>query len=100
MGKLSDIGHATNIFANAAYVGLTPFQQESFFRNTAGLVNMRQNYFLIILYAQATKTVPMMPDKSVVSGARAIAEVWRDPLANSEGIHPRFVRFYRILNND
>lgn len=73
---------------------------ESFLRNTSGLLSCRQNLFLIILYAQATRQVPNLPDKSVVAGARAIAEVWRDPMTNSFGTHPRFVRLFKMLNNE
>jgi len=97
--NLSDIGHATNVFGYLP-VGLTPFQKESFFRNTAGLFNTRQQYFKILLFAQAAKVVPLMPDKSVLSDMRAIAEVWRDPLPNAEGIHPCVVRMVTPLNND
>ena len=98
--KLSDIGHATNVFGTQALSGLTPFQQESFFRNTAGLFNTRQQYFKILLFAQAAKIVPLMPDKSVLSDVRAVAEVWRDPLPNAEGIHPCVIRMVHLLNND
>ena len=97
--KLSDIGHATNVFAFLP-IGLTSFQQESFFRNTAGLFNTRQQYFKILLFAQTAKTVPLLPDKSVLADVRAIAEVWRDPLPNAEGIHPCVVRMVHLLNND
>ena len=98
--NLSDIGHATNVFNSAVLSGLTPFQKESFFRNTAGLLNTRQQYFKILLFAQTTKSVVRMTDKSVISFSRAIAEVWRDPLPNDEGGHPRVLRMFRIVTND
>ena len=97
--RLSDIGHATNVFAYLPG-SLTPFQQESFFRYTTGLFNPRQQYFKILLFAQTAKTVPLLPDKSVLADVRAIAEVWRDPLPNAEGIHPCVVRMVHLLNND
>ena len=99
MARLSDIGHVTNVFS-ALPGGLTPFQQESVFRNTAGLFNTRQQYFKILLFAQTAKTVPLLQDKSVLADVRAVAEVWRDPLPNAEGIHPYVVRMVHVLNND
>jgi hypothetical protein len=98
--NLSDIGRATNVFGAAPLAGLSPFQRESIFRNTAGLFNTRQQYFMILLFSQATKTVPQLTEKSVVAGARGIAEVWRDPLPNAEGVHPYTVRMFRVLNNE
>lgn len=71
--------------------------RESLIRNAAGLMNVRQNFFVIVLYAQTTKTVPQMPDKSVVSGVRAIAEVWRDP-AVPVGQSSYFLRTFKLLN--
>jgi hypothetical protein len=98
--NLSDIGCATNVFGEAPLAGLSPFQRESIFRNTAGLFNTRQQYFMILLFSQATKTVPQLTEKSVVAGARGIAEVWRDPLPNAEGVRPYTVRMFRVLNNE
>jgi len=99
MARLSDIGHVTNVFS-ALPGGLTPFQQESVCRNTAGLFNTRQQYFKILLFAQTAKTVPLLQDKSVLADVRAVAEVWRDPLPNAEGIHPYVIRMVHVLNND
>jgi len=98
--NLSDIGHATNIFGVAPLAGLSAFQQESLFRYTAGLFSTRQQYFMILLFAQATLQVPNSPDASVVAGSRALAEVWRDPLQNDQGVHPRVVRMFKILNSN
>ena len=96
----SDIGHAVNVFSVAPLAGLPAFQKESIFRNTAGLFNTRQQYFVIVLFAQATRNVPNMSDVSVVAGGRAITEVWRDPLKNTEGVHPHLVRLFKVLNSD
>jgi hypothetical protein len=97
---LSDIGHATNVFNAATLSGWTPFQKESVLRNSVGLFNTRQQYFMILLYAQAAKYVPLMDDRSVLAEVRGIAEVWRDPLPNAEGIHPCVIRMVLPLNND
>lgn len=80
------------------YPAGSDMDKESFLRNSIGLLGYRQNLFTIVLYAQTTKTVLGMTDKSVVSEVRAIAEVWRDPLPVS-GPHAYFVRTFKILNN-
>ena len=71
--------------------------KESFVRNAAGLLGYRQNLFEIVLYAQTTKTVPQLPDKSVVSEVRAVAEVWRDPVPLG-GPNAYFVHTFKILS--
>ncbi|MEI6148686.1 MAG: hypothetical protein WCS01_06285 [bacterium] len=98
--NLSDIGHATNVFSAAPLAGLSPFEREAFFRYTAGLFNTRQQYFMILLFAQTTRTIPQLTDKSVLAGVRAIAEVWRDPLPNADGVHPRVVRLLKTIDNE
>lgn len=97
--RLSDIGHMTNIVAMAPYAAGTPFQQESFFRNNCGLMGVRQNLYTVLLYAQTTKVVPLLPQKSVVSGVVGIAEVWRDPIAPTNGVRNQFVRYFSILSD-
>lgn len=94
--KLSDIGALdwATLFPSAKG---SDQDRESLIRNTADLLTVRHNYFLILLHAQTTKQVPGLPDRSVVTGLHGIAEVWRDPL--SGGNHFKFVRGLRILNN-
>ena len=72
---------------------LTPFQTESVLRESAGLLHFRQNYFTVLLYANKLKSLNNSAEWS------AVAEVWRDPIANAQGVHPCFVRYFRILNN-
>ena len=71
--------------------------RESILRNSVGLLHARQNLFTIVLYAQTTKAVALMPDKSVVSGVRAIAEVWRDPVG-LPGQHQYLVRTFKVVS--
>lgn len=91
MLKSSDIGHVTNVFSAAAYSGLSLYQKESFFRYVADLFNPRQQYFIVLLYAQNFKGAG-----GVIAG---IAEVWRDPWPDASGQHKCFLRMLRILNN-
>lgn len=68
---------------------LSPYQAECVLRETAGLMHYRQNFFIVLLYARVSKS----------RGYAAVAEIWRDPLVNSQGVNPRFVRSLRLLND-
>jgi hypothetical protein len=98
--KLSDLGTAnwTSLYPVASYPGSTDLDRESFVRNSVGLFGVRQNYFIILLYAQGTKAVAGIPDNTVLTGVRGVAEVWRDPQTNSAGIHPMVVKSFKILS--
>jgi hypothetical protein len=93
---LSPIG--SNLFGNTEWrpggsEGLTDAQRESIIRNTYELFSLRQNLFTVILAAQA-----LDPSGGVAAEQRAVAVVWRDPVANANGHHPAFVRFFQWLN--
>ncbi len=74
---------------------LTPFQRQAVLRESADLFHYRQNYFMILLYSQGAKSI----NPNVFNGLRAMAEVWRDPVANTQGQHPVYVRSFKILDN-
>jgi len=99
--KLSDLGSVNwaSIYPSASYPGSTDLDREAFVRNAAGLLGMRHNYFIVLLYAQSTKVVAGLPDKSVGGSVRAVAEVWRDPVKNAEGRNPVLLRSFKILND-
>jgi len=90
---MSDYGTKTNLMTIAPVSGLSTLAAQAVIRNTAGLLHFRQNYFIVLLYAQPTKR----PKNDAVLSA--VAEVWRDPVANPQGAHPRFVRSFKILSN-
>jgi len=96
--NLSDIGHLTGLFTLPSTTNLTFFQKEALIRNSAGLMAPRQQYFVILLFAQTTKVVPQVTDKSVVAGTRGIAEVWRDAYPNASGRHPCVIRLFKLVN--
>jgi hypothetical protein len=50
---------------------------------------------MILLYSQGAKSI----NPNVFNGLRAMAEVWRDPVANTQGQHPVYVRSFKILDN-
>jgi hypothetical protein len=76
----------------------TELDKEGFIRNSVGLLNTRQHLFVVLLYAQTTKTVPMMPDRSVVAGLRGVAEVWRDPIVSTNGFRTQSIRYFSVLS--
>lgn len=96
-GEFSGLSDLGRIDWATVYASGNDLDKEAFVRNVSGLLGTRQNLFAILLFAQTTKTVPQMPDKSVVSGVRAVAEVWRDP-TTSLGQPAYFLRTFKILN--
>ena len=93
--NLADLQHKVAFLGLPAVsnLDLRPFEREAFYRNVPGLLGVRQQYFVVLLYAQVTKVVPQVDDKSVVSGVRGIAEVWRDPYTGH-----RVIRSCRAIN--
>ena len=89
------------------------FRQESGIRNLLGLLNARQNYFLIVLFAQSSAQVRLARSGDTLGGmmdtvrsdSSALLEVWRDPkpvLTNLGGgtvmtNHPLFIRRFEVL---
>ncbi|MBU0715967.1 MAG: hypothetical protein KJ964_11475, partial [Verrucomicrobia bacterium] len=63
-------------FTNFSTTATNELQKEAFFRNTCGLVSVRQNLFTIIIEAHVASggNIPRNPVKQ-----RAVALVWRDP---------------------
>ena len=90
---LSDFWANTTLMTLPPVSGLTPLQSQAVIRNAAGLLHYRQNYFTVLLYAQPSG---MTIDRL---GLRAVAEVWRDPVASPGGSYPKFVRTFTIVNN-
>ena len=88
----------TNVYSDVVFSSKTSFGKEAFFRNLAGLFGVRQNYFVILLYAQAIKVTPD-GQQNASAECRAVAEVWRDARPNAEGKHPCKVRLLKILPN-
>jgi len=98
----------TNEFAALSELGTVPFtnyypaaatnwlDREAFARNLSGLVGVQQRYYLILLYAEATKIAPD-GKVSVVVSSKGIAEVWQDPLPLG-GPNRTMVRMLQILD--
>lgn len=96
--KLSDIGNL-DLEGGLSGGNYSELDRESLIRNVAGLLSPRQNYFMIFLFAEATKNVPNL-GVSRIAGLGAVAEVWRDPQKNIAGKNPRIIRLLRVLNSD
>jgi hypothetical protein len=92
--------------------GGTELEREGFIRNSVNLLDVRQNLFTILLRADVTRDIPTQVELqpgvfaktttvSVLSGQRAVAEIWRDPMPTNDpsgySYHPCFVRFYKIM---
>lgn len=97
--NLSELGNMTNIFSLAGISTLSPLQQEAWLRNTAGLLNSRQQYFLILAFVETSRYVVQI-GTTRLGRQRVLAEVWRDPYPAPDGHHPTLVRMVRILNEE
>jgi len=73
--NLSDLGRWFNPVKFPSYAD-NELKKEAIFRNTCGLLSVRQNLFTIIIEAQVASggNIPRNPVKQ-----RAVALVWRDP---------------------
>ena len=93
ISRMSDYGTNTAFFSiiDNPSGSLTPFQQQAVLRESADLFHYRQNLFVILLYGRSSA--------SAGSGIRAVAEIWRDPVANSQGCHPWFLRQFKQFSN-
>ena len=91
--RISDLGRPDmadaifDVMENIKGSALTEAEEESFYRNAAGLLNPRQNIFLILLAGKSPIAVEQ----------RALAIVWRDPIPDSSGRHPSFIRWFTWL---
>ncbi|MGD9873068.1 MAG: hypothetical protein AB7T27_02245 [Kiritimatiellia bacterium] len=83
------------LYANAPPNFIPDSVNESIIRNAHQLFGVRQNLFTIILAAQVTDGGGSNP--AVFAEQRAVAVVWRDPVADDSGKHPCFVRFFKLL---
>jgi hypothetical protein len=73
-------------------------ERESVIRNSSGLLSVRQNLFLILLYADVTKK-DLDGKTSALSSVMGVAEVWRDPV-DSANHHPVNIPLFQILESN
>jgi hypothetical protein len=97
--NLSELGNMTNIFAVSGIASMPPLQKEAWLRNTAGLLNLRQQYFMILVFVETARYVPQI-GRTRLGRMRALAEVWRDPYPEPGDHHPTLLRMFRILNEE
>ncbi len=108
MESVSDLGRKD--IADAIFQGLaassmaistnaSEIQKEAIFRNCPGLLHTRQNLFLILLAGQTARDPSTFGPPFGVprTDQRAMAVVWRDPVADANGRHPCFVRWFTWL---
>lgn len=72
---------------------LSSLDKESIIRNSCELFNTRQNFFVVLLYADVAKT-DIAGNSAALSSIVGLAEVWRDPSTNT---HPVNVHYLQIM---
>lgn len=94
-----DVADAVFLNLSAAFSDTSEIQKEVFYRNCPGLLHARQNLYLILLAAQtANDPTTFGPPFGVPrTDQRAMAVVWRDPVADANGNHRSFVRWFTWL---
>ncbi|HMO05092.1 MAG TPA: hypothetical protein PKC67_15590 [Kiritimatiellia bacterium] len=93
--RLSQIGSLPTIYSSSFNNNLTSDARiESLIRNSINLFTTRQNLFGIILQANT-----LSPDGAVTSVDRALAVVWRDPVAMN-GVNNTIVRYFAWLTEE
>jgi len=112
--NISDVCRLTGMFSGSEIQGATGesdfWKQKAVMRNSIGLMNPRQNYWIILVCAQATKDVNNngaydVGTDFVTGEVQCIAFVWRDPYEDpSDTAHPAgqrrhkmFVQFFKWL---
>ncbi len=111
LAEAAKVANEVSMAFPASVSQATAFRKEAAIRNLLGLVNPRQNYFLIALFAQSTAKVrlPRKGDvlgeeiESVQGDSSALLEVWRDPMPVTGGAvtnRPMFRRRFEILSEE
>lgn len=93
ISRISDVGVATNFITDIGISSASDFCKRSVIRNISSLIDVRQQYFVVLLYGLPVPT----QDKGDIPSIQAIAEIWRDPIAK-DGTHPKFIRSYTIMD--
>lgn len=128
-GKATELANAllnwTNDFTGVEQLGMTnvidwrvmfpsPYsdlQRETIYSHAAGLLTARQNLFVVLIKADAYTMTVASEMGSVLSSARAMAIVWRDPYPVQSGgaptkvpgtdqyVHRWQVRYFKITDD-
>lgn len=87
--------------AEPALTALSNAELEALAAYSTGLLGVRQNLFLIVVSASAGSEGMGEDSRGEVGWRgrqRALALVWRDPVANPQGLHDCFIRMFMMLN--
>lgn len=76
---------------------LNSLEKESVIRNSSGLFDVRQNFFVVLLYGDVMKQ-DMAGNYAVISSSMGLAEVWRDPQDSANG-YPVSIRSFQIMES-
>jgi len=86
----------------AALPTLSDVEREAIAAYSTGLMGVRQNLYLIIVAGSAAEEgMGVRGQQTVRTQARktAVALVWRDPVANAQGLHDCFVHYFKWLDD-
>lgn len=86
----------------AALPALSDPEREAIAAHSTGLMGVRQSLFLVFVSGSAAEEgLGIRGQQTVRTQARktAVALVWRDPVANAQGLHDCFVRYFKWLDD-
>lgn len=115
--NLSDVGIHTGYMDSAVLSSYGPFEKESVLRNSAGLLNTRQELFVVLLAgrtrvaeeevwvdgrsgADTILGVPAGWYRPIHCDQRAVALVWRDPYPDASDEHDIQLISFKWLTDD
>jgi hypothetical protein len=88
-------------YATAMGTDSSDFEREALIRNTAELLTARHNLFTVIVRADSFSE-GMGGDASkgmTLASARAVAEIWRDPIPDENGRNRCLIRSFRFIED-
>jgi len=99
-GSLTDV---LQLDWRTALPALSDLEREALVAYSSGLMGVRQNLFLIVVSASAAgqqmgRLAGAQAQVMHRGRQRALALVWRDPVANAQGLHDCFVQHFQWLD--
>ena len=97
-GSLTDV---LELDWRTALPALSDVEREAIAAYSTGLMGVRQNLFLVVIAASAASEGMGLRGQGQVGWRgrqRAVALVWRDPVANAQGLHDCFIRQFQWLD--
>jgi hypothetical protein len=96
---VGDIGDGQRVQWASLLPGMTDLERESVITHSAGLLTTRHNLFTILLRADSYSVGMGGVGGRRLATSHAVAEVWRDPFRDAQGIHRCQIRLFRMLED-